>query len=61
MIRGVQDGRPHRASLELATHVLDLMESIVLASDEGRHVEPRTTCERPAPLPAGLPDDTFDA
>jgi len=61
MICGVQQKRAHRASLELSSHVLDLMESIVTASDQGRHAEPRTTCERPAPLPAGLPDDIFDA
>ncbi len=60
MIRAVQRDRPHRASLELSTHVLDLMESIVRASDEGVHVLPRTTCERPAPLAPGLPDDSFD-
>ena len=59
MIKAIQDDRPHRASLELSTHVLDLMESIVVSSDEGRHVEPATTCERPAPLPPGLADDAF--
>ena len=57
-------GDPYQALLELkqlhaAGHVLELMESIVVASESGRHVEPRTTCERPAPLPPGLPDDTF--
>jgi predicted dehydrogenase len=61
MFRGVQAGRPHRASLALSCHVLDLMESIVRASDEGSHALPRTTCERPEPLPPGLPDDTFDS
>jgi predicted dehydrogenase len=60
MIEARRHGRPHRASLELATHVLDLMESIVRSSDEGRHVVPRSHCERPAPLAAGLPDDVFD-
>ena len=60
MIRGVQGGRPHRASFELSCHVLDLMESIVQSSEESRHVMPRTTCQRPAPLPAGRPDDSFD-
>jgi predicted dehydrogenase len=60
MVRGVQAGRPHRASLELSTHVLDLMESIVRSSDEGRHLTPRTQCERPAALAAGLPDDAFE-
>ncbi len=53
-------GRPHRASGELALHVLELMESAVLASESGRHVNISTTCVRPAPLPAGLADDTFE-
>lgn len=61
MLCAVRDGRPHRASLELATHVLDGMESILLSSEEGRHRTPRTRCERPAALPPGLPDDCFDA
>jgi predicted dehydrogenase len=61
MIEGMQTGRPHRASLEMSTHVLDLMESIVRASDEERHVNPATRCRRPEALPAGLPDDVFEA
>ncbi len=59
MVRGMQANRPHRASLELSTHVLDLMETIVRSSDEGRHLAPRTTCERPEPLAPGLADDSF--
>ena len=61
MVRATALGRPHRASLELATHVVELMESILRASETGGHVELETRSERPAPLPAGLPDDTFDA
>ncbi len=61
MIQAVQRGRSHRASLELSTHVLDAMESIVRSSDEGAHVTPTTRCERPDALPPGLPDDVFDA
>jgi predicted dehydrogenase len=60
MIQGIREDRPHRASLELSTHVLDLMESIVASSNEGRHITPSTSCERPAPLAPGLPDDSFD-
>lgn len=59
MVEAMQAKRPHRASLELATHVLDAMESILHSSDEGRHVTPRTHCARPDPLPPGLPDDSF--
>jgi len=60
MVRAIQQDRPHRASLDLATHVVDLMESLVRASDEGRHLDVTTSCERPAPLGAGLPDDQLD-
>ena len=61
MVSGLRNGRPHRASGELAAHVLDLMQSSLEASQSGRHVELSTRCARPAPLPPGLPDDTFDA
>ena len=61
MVAALELDRPHRASLELSNHVLELMEAAIVSSEEGRHVELTTTCERPAPLPAGLADDTFDA
>ena len=60
MVRGAQLDRPHRASGELALHVLDLMESSIRASQLGAHVTLQTTCSRPAALPAGLPDDSLD-
>ena len=46
--------RPHRASGELAYHVLDIIHAFLDASREGRHVELESTCVRPAALPAGL-------
>jgi predicted dehydrogenase len=60
MVCAMRSDRPHRASGELALHVLDLMESAIRASEIGAHVELKTTCARPAPLPAGLADDSFD-
>jgi predicted dehydrogenase len=51
---GLQSGRPHRASGELAYHVLDIMHAVHDASKEGRHIELTSACERPAPLPAGI-------
>ena len=60
MIWAMRSDRPHRASGELALHVLDLMESSLRASESGTHAELATTCERPAPLPSGLADDAFD-
>jgi predicted dehydrogenase len=61
MVVAMRSGRAHRASVELALHVLDLMESAIAASSLGQHVTLHTECERPAPLPAGLPDDSFEA
>jgi predicted dehydrogenase len=60
MATAMRSNRSHRASGELALHVLELMEGAVRASETGLHVTLTTSCERPAPLPAGLPDDTFE-
>jgi len=53
MAHALRSGRPHRVSGELAYHVLDIMHAIHDASNEGRHIELESTCERPAPLPIG--------
>ena len=53
-------GRPHRASGALAYHVLDAMHAFLDSSREGRHIELASTCERPAPLPLGLPATRLD-
>jgi predicted dehydrogenase len=60
MVRAAQRNRAHRASGELALHVLDLMQSSIRASERSAHVILETTCTRPQPLQAGLPDDSFD-
>lgn len=52
--------RPHRTSGALALHALEAMESFQLSSDEGRRVTLKTTVERPAALPPGLPTGTLD-
>ncbi|WP_432546577.1 Gfo/Idh/MocA family protein [Kineococcus sp. SYSU DK004] len=41
------EGRPHRASDEVALHVLDVMESVQRAAATRGSVELTTTCERP--------------
>jgi len=56
MADAVAKGRPHRASGEVMFHVLDVMEGIHDASRTGRCYAPKSSCERPAPLPAGLAD-----
>jgi hypothetical protein len=60
MVRALQGGRPHRASGALALHVLETMEAAIRSSASGHHVTLTTTCERPAALPAGLPDDALE-
>jgi predicted dehydrogenase len=60
MVWAQRSGRPHRTSSALALHVLELMTGGLTAAAEGRRVDLHTTCERAAPLPAGLPENTFD-
>jgi len=52
MAAGIQEGRPHRCSFELALHVVDTMTSILTSADKGTFIELATSCERPAPLTA---------
>ena len=54
LAKGIATGRPHRASGELAFHVLDVMAAFEEASTTGRHIKIKSTCERPAALPVGL-------
>lgn len=56
MAYAIRTERPHRAHGDLAFHVLDVMHAILEASETGRHIELTSTFERPAPLPAGLPE-----
>ncbi len=60
MAYGFSYGRPHRASGDLAYHVLDVMHSFGDASDSGKHVLVESTCPQPAPLPVGLPVGELD-
>ncbi len=60
MAHALRSGRPHRASGELAYHVLDIMHAFHDASDRGTHVELESTCDRPAALPTGLEEGTLD-
>jgi predicted dehydrogenase len=47
MAAAIAAGTPHRASGELAFHVLDIMESILAASASGQTVELSSTVDRP--------------
>lgn len=60
MAYAIRSGRAHRASGELAYHVLDCMHAFLDASASGRHVELTSLCERPVPLPLGLLEGRLD-
>lgn len=60
MAYSLLSGRKHRANGDMAYHVLDLMHGFHDASDSGKHYELQSTCERPEPLPLGLPENALD-
>ena len=47
MAAAIRENRPHRASGEMAFHVLDLMQSFEESSTSGQHIEIQSRCERP--------------
>ncbi|MDB6126421.1 MAG: oxidoreductase domain protein [Verrucomicrobia bacterium] len=57
----IRSGRPHRATGELANHVVEVMEAFEKSSTTGKHVEISSTCSRPAMLPIGLAANELDA
>ena len=59
MAAGLSRGRPHRASGDLALHVLEVLDAFERSSIEGRHVMIESPCERPEPLPLGADEDVF--
>ena len=43
----LKQGRPHRASAEVAFHVLEIMEGLFESSEKGLHVPMKTRITRP--------------
>jgi hypothetical protein len=52
LARAMRTGQPHRATGELALHVLDIMESIARSAETGSFEPVRSTFTVPAVLPA---------
>ncbi len=50
MAEAIRDGRPHRASGELAYHVLEVLTGLERSAGEDRHVPIESRSVRPAPL-----------
>ncbi|MGN7799340.1 Gfo/Idh/MocA family protein [Leifsonia sp. 22587] len=59
MARAIETDRPHRASGELAFHVLEIMEAVLRAGETHTVVELTSTVERPAPVPLGARPETW--
>jgi len=53
MAYAMRSGRMHRANGVMAYHVLDIMQSFLESSQQGRHIELTSICERPTPLKMG--------
>ncbi len=60
MMWAMRSGRAHRASADLALHVLEIMDGALTSSEAGTRVPLTTTCERAAPLPTDLAPGVFD-
>jgi predicted dehydrogenase len=54
MVSAIVHERPHRASGDLAFHVLEGMQAVQTASENEAPVHLKSRIQRPAPLPAGL-------
>lgn len=50
MAIAIQEGRPHRCSMDLALHAIDVMTGVLKSGETGKFVAMKTTCERPAAL-----------
>ncbi len=60
MAQAIRSGRAHRASGEMAFHVLDVMVAFHEASEAGQHILLTSSCSRPSPLPTGLAEGKLD-
>ena len=60
LAHAIRSGRPHRASGELAYHVLEVMEAFQTSSENGAHVTIESRPERPAMLPTDLAPGVLD-
>ncbi|MCX5776344.1 MAG: Gfo/Idh/MocA family oxidoreductase [Candidatus Firestonebacteria bacterium] len=60
MAQGILSGRKHRASGELAYHVLETMLSFEESYKTGKHIMLKSTCEKPAAFPLKMKKGILD-
>jgi predicted dehydrogenase len=61
MITAIGSGRPHRASGDLAFHILDISQALHESSDKGKHITLKSKYSRTAPMPSDLEEGKIDA
>ena len=50
MIYSIENKKQHRCNGNLALHVLDIIESTIIASETKKEINLRSTCNQPIPL-----------
>lgn len=50
MALAIEEGRPNRANIDMAVHVLDVICAMMRSNERGGFVEVASTCGRPEPL-----------
>jgi predicted dehydrogenase len=59
MAHAIETDRPHRASGDLAFHVLEIMDAVVRAAHDHTVIELTSTVDRPEPVAAGSTPDSW--
>ena len=59
LAHAIKTDRPHRASGELAFHVLEIMDAVLRAASGHRVIDLTSTVMRPAPVPFGATPSTW--
>jgi predicted dehydrogenase len=59
LCRAIANDRPQRAHGDMAYHVVDVINSVLESSDQGKHITLESTCNQPKPLPANQEDWTI--
>ena len=50
MADAIAQGRPHRASADMALHIMEIIEAVRRSSADGRTIAIHSRCARPAPI-----------
>ena len=57
MAQAINQNRPHRCSMEMAMHTVDVMTSVLQSGEDKTFIDIETTCDRPVRL---TPEDAAD-